>query len=158
MNYVELQKSVAEIIGRSNFANTIPLWIKQAQLHLENTLRFPFLKYLATATTNMAADTNTITLPTDFLELVHLTFYPDRIAPPSGPTVAVSGTGLTGTYYYRVTATDSFGETDSPTANVSNSIALAGQGVLVTWTAAQFATGYKVVRPRLPRLERWWGR
>lgn len=62
------------------------------------------------------------------------------------PSTASSGGGLaTGTYYYVVTATNSYGET---TASNEESIAVTGPSgeVTVNWGAVTGATGYKIYR------------
>lgn len=61
-----------------------------------------------------------------------------------GATAATGGTFAAGTYYWKVTATDSFGETIGSN-EVSATLVASGTQVL-NWTAITGATGYKVYR------------
>lgn len=54
--------------------------------------------------------------------------------PAAAPTLATNGTGLTGTYYYRISGYDSTTGFQGPPSAVSNSISLSNQGCRATWT------------------------
>jgi hypothetical protein len=58
------------------------------------------------------------------------------------PTLATNGTGLTGTYFIKMTAVDGVGgeSAASPEAN----IVVANQGIKITWTPVANAYGYNV--------------
>lgn len=82
----------------------------------------------------------------------HQTLVPRRnlrvMAPASAPTLVAATTGgtlATGTYYYKVTALDSAGES---IASAEASVAVTGPTgkVTVSWPAVSGATGYRIYR------------
>jgi hypothetical protein len=61
----------------------------------------------------------------------------------TGLTRAVSGTGLTGTFFWKVVALNAWGE--GPAAETT-SITLSSQGCKLDWSAVAGATGYRIYR------------
>lgn len=90
-----------------------------------------------------------VTVPT-FQVTTQATIAPAALTPPTGVTATPSGTGGTmaaGTYYYRVTALNAWGET---LGSIEQSATVPGGGtgsVAITWTPpAGTVTGYRIYR------------
>jgi hypothetical protein len=69
-NYTDLQASVASYLGRSDLSAVIPDFIRFAELRLARDIRTR--KMLKSATANMVAGDERLSLPTDFLEVRNL--------------------------------------------------------------------------------------
>lgn len=69
-NYTDLQASVASYLGRSDLTAVIPDFIRFAELRLARDIRTR--KMLKSATANMVAGDERLSLPTDFLEVRNL--------------------------------------------------------------------------------------
>jgi hypothetical protein len=69
-NYTDLQASVASYLGRSDLSTVIPDFIRFAELRLARDIRTR--KMLKSATANMVAGDERLSLPTDFLEVRNL--------------------------------------------------------------------------------------
>jgi hypothetical protein len=69
-NYTDLQASVASYLGRSDLSAVIPDFIRFAELRLARDIRTR--KMLKSATANMVAGGERLSLPTDFLEVRNL--------------------------------------------------------------------------------------
>jgi len=69
-NYTDLQTSVASYLGRSDLSAVIPDFIRFAELRLARDIRTR--KMLKSATANMVAGDERLSLPTDFLEVRNL--------------------------------------------------------------------------------------
>ena len=69
-NYTDLQASVASYLGRSDLSAVIPDFIRFAELRLARDIRTR--KMLKSATANMVAGDERLSLPNDFLEVRNL--------------------------------------------------------------------------------------
>lgn len=91
----------------------------------------------------IASGVNSLALPSDFLRMVY--FHITNQLPSPVITLSLgagAGTLGTGTYYYRVSATNATGET-IPSTEVS--LAITGpDDIKIDWTEVTGATGYKV--------------
>lgn len=84
--------------------------------------------------------------------------YGDPVTNLSGslgtPTLSAVGTGLTGTYFVKMTAVDGVGG-ESPASPEAN-IALVNQGLHITWSAVTNAYGYNIYIATSSGLEILW--
>ena len=153
MDYYELQVTLAEWLNKDNMSHVIPTLIGFGQDTIEQEgiekdrggLRIPAMEYTVQdvpPTPYLAKNANSITLPSDYIEMIYLALT-DQIPSPVNATFT-SGAGAlgAGTYYYRVSAINDKGET---LASAETSLVLGGGGgVNVNWTKVDNATGYKV--------------
>lgn len=76
--YTELKATVASYLARTDLTNQIPDFIKLAELRLRRELRLRNM--LKVSTTTAAANSSTVELPSDFLEMRDLHFNTNPIA------------------------------------------------------------------------------
>ena len=151
MTYTELVLLAQAIHLDSSVDGTVmPSMVEFGQKSLEKFLidqniYVPEMATLSSAITpSIPTGANTLALPSDYLRMVyfHIT---NQLPTPTGITLAAStGSGAlaTGTYYYRVSATNALGETIPSTESL---FALTGpDGITIGWAEVTGATGYKV--------------
>lgn len=111
------------------------------RLTLDRGYGLSFMEKSIEYTPGIFKDTNTFQLPEDFSQMLYI-LPSDQLISPVITLSPTSGTLTASTYYYRVTAINSAGET---LASQEKSITVgASAGVVITWTAITGATGYKV--------------
>lgn len=108
---------------------------------LERGYGLSFMEKSLQYTPGILADTNTFQLPDDYLEMLYIS-PSNQLISPSISLSSTSGTLNAGTYYYRVTAINSLGETLG--SQEKSITAGASAGVIISWSAITDATSYKI--------------
>ena len=127
--------------GYSTYAVLDPTGLSVVRCHAPNGMHIILIDgqwYLKLKDLNTDSPHTTQALNTGYYSLTAVpTFNAKRLGipkPAAAPTLATNGTGLTGTYYYRVSGYDSTTGFQGPPSAISSSIALTNQGTRVTWT------------------------
>lgn len=140
-NYTNLCIDVANWLNNDSLEGVIPTFISHGQEALEDEMRIPAMEYQA-ETPYIPKGRNYIDIPSDYIEAIYLCLTDQIPSPVNAAFTAGAGTLAAGTYYYRVSAVNVYGET---LASTETSLVLAVQGgVNVNWTKVDGATGYKV--------------
>lgn len=123
-----------------------PLIISFGQTELENLIiadgiGIPSMEKSLAYTPGLLIDTNSFQLPTDYLSMLYIA-PTDQLPSPIVSLSSTSGTLTAGTYYYRVTAVNAYGET---LGSEEKPITVgASAGVILSWPAITDATTYKI--------------
>lgn len=151
-NYTSLQVDIGLYSQEINLGPILPTIMDEGQKSLENilvtsTINHPAMMSFSSAITpRLPKDSNILALPSDYLAMIYFNIA-DQLPSPWGVSLA-STTGTLGaaTYYYRVSAYNSDGET-IPSTETSIVLASTG-GVIISWTqmadTVKNVTGYKV--------------
>ena len=125
MNFLELKVMVADFLLRNDMGAVIPNLIKFGQNALERGVLDPTTRKIIV------------------LRPPALQAHPQALSTPVNAAFT-SGVGslITGTYYYRISAIDNYGET---LASTETSLGVTGPaGVNINWAKVTGATGYKI--------------
>lgn len=145
-SYTQLILDLQEWTIKNDIDTAAPLLISFGQIELENLIMadgigLPSMEKSLSFTPGLLKDTNSFQLPTDYLSMLYIA-PTDQLPSPVVSLSSTSGTLTAGTYYYRVTAINSYGET---LGSEEKSITVgATAGVTLTWTAITDVTGYKI--------------
>lgn len=146
-DYFRLKNDVSDLISNNiTHSNIIPKSIYFGQKKLEDLLLFegiglPLTEASYDYTPYLAINTNSIPVPSDYLQLIHLQTT-DQLYDSVVTLSSAAGTLAAGTYYYRVTATNANGETLG--SNEQSLVLAAIGGVRLDWDVVTNATGYKI--------------
>lgn len=149
MDFTSLKLDIQNWSLRNDLDDVLPTIAAYGQkkledLILEDGVGLSYMEGSLTYTPSLLAGTNTFTLPTDYMELQYLALT-DQLPSPV-ITVADGGaitSGLAaGTYYYRVSALISYGET-LPSLETSTTVVINHQ-ITISWPQITGATSYEV--------------
>lgn len=144
--YTQLRLDLLNLILNNSLKPSLERFISIGQDYLEKIVLnrgygFPFLEASPLYTPAILEATNTFELPTDYMMMLHLT-PTDQLGSPVVTLTSGTGSLAAGTYYYRVTALNSNGETLG--SEEQSITVLINKSVILSWTAVTGATSYKI--------------
>lgn len=150
--YTTLVADIASYSQEINIAGILPTILESGQKSLEDELVIkrinpPNMMVFSSAITPfIPKNTNKLTLPANYLSMVYLLVTNQLYTPVGVGLAATAGTLGAATYYYRVSAYNSLGET-IPSTETSIVLGAPG-GVTISWSKVtdteKTVTGYKV--------------
>lgn len=142
-DYARLIENIADWLNdREDLKRVFPAFLSFAQKDLEDEVKAPDMSTNPSTTLYLAKGSNQIDIPSDYLELNYLCLTDQLPSPVNAVHAAGAGIIVAGTYYYRVSAINIYGET-IPSVQTSITLGATG-GVNVNWNKVTGATGYKV--------------
>ena len=144
--YTQLKLDIQDFTIKYDYGTFIDTLISLGQTELENQIiadgyGIEFMKASPAYTPGLLVGTNSFQLPDDYLLMIYIALT-NQLPSPIVSLSNTSGSLAAGTYYYRVTAINAYGET---LGSAEESITTgASSGVILNWPAITGATGYKV--------------
>ena len=144
--YTQLKLDIQDLTIKYDYGTFIDTIISLGQTELESLIiadgdGLPFMESSPIYTPGLLTDTNSFQLPNDYLSMLYIA-PTDQLSSPVVSLVGTTGTLTAGTYYYRVTAINAYGET---LGSEEKSLTVgASSGVVLSWVAITGATSYKV--------------
>ena len=145
-DYTQLRIDLLDLILNESLEPNLERFINSGQDYLEKIVLirgygFPFLEASPSYTPAILESTNTFELPTDYMMMLYIT-PTDQLGSPVVTLSAGTGSLAAGTYYYRVTALNSNGETLG--SEEQSITVVVNKSVILSWTAITNATSYKI--------------